>query len=174
LPKNTVDALAVSDNSVFVGIGAGFGVYRSADNGLSWAAANTGMSFSTVSAFAVSGSNIFAGTENGVFLSTDNGSSWNAARADLPTNARVGGFAVIGENILAAMSAVSGGGAYLSTNNGSSWTAFNSGLPNVDSNSVLTITDLAACSTDILAATYGGGVWRRPLSDMVGSSSPPP
>jgi photosystem II stability/assembly factor-like uncharacterized protein len=122
----------------------------------------------------VSGSNIFAGTQNGVFLSTDNGSSWKAARAGLPTGGRVGAFAVVGENIVAAISAVSGGGVYLSLNNGSSWTALNAGLPNVDTNQILSILDLAVSSTDILAATDGGGVWRRPLSDMLPVSSPPP
>jgi photosystem II stability/assembly factor-like uncharacterized protein len=132
------------------------------------------MQYPTVTAFAVSGSNIFAGTQNGVFLSTDNGSSWKAASAGLPTSGRVGAFAVVGENIVTVISAVSGGGVYLSSNNGSSWTALNAGLPNVDTNQILSITDLAVSSTDILAATDGGGVWRWPLSDMIPSSSPPP
>jgi len=96
LPENSVYALALSGDTVFVGFGAGLGAYRSTNNGSSWASANTGMQFPTVSAFAVSGNNIFAGTQNGVFLSTDNGSSWKAAGAGLPTDGRVGAFAVVG------------------------------------------------------------------------------
>ena len=38
----------------------------------------------TVSCFAVSGTNLFAGTYDGVLLSTDNGTSWTPVNEGLP------------------------------------------------------------------------------------------
>ena len=50
--------------------------------------------------FAVSGTNLFAGTGDGVFLSTDNGTSWTAASTGL-TNGYVYALAVSGTNLFA-------------------------------------------------------------------------
>src|SRR3989344_4164393 len=67
---------------------------------VSWTAVSGGLSDFRVNAFAVSGSNIFAGTQSGgVFLSTNNGSSWSAVNNGL-TNLFVNAFAVSGSNIL--------------------------------------------------------------------------
>ena len=50
--------------------------------------------------FAVSGTNLFAGTGDGVFLSTDNGTSWTQASTGL-TNSVVYALAVSGTNLFA-------------------------------------------------------------------------
>ncbi|MGC8654760.1 MAG: T9SS type A sorting domain-containing protein, partial [Candidatus Kryptoniota bacterium] len=50
-----------------------------------------------------------------------------------------------------------------STNNGTSWTAVNNGLTNTN------VFALAISGTNIFAGTYGSGVWRRPLSEMISS-----
>ena len=76
-----------------------------------------------VSCFALSGTNLFTGTEAGVFLSTDNGSHWTAVDSGL-TNTNVSALTVIGTNLFAGTD----GGIFLSVNNGTSWTAVNSGL----------------------------------------------
>jgi hypothetical protein len=67
-----------------------------------------------------------------------------------------------GENTFAGTDS----GVFLSTNNGASWTAVNTGLtyPRVQS--------LAVLGTNLFAGTYGGGVWRRPLSEMITSVEP--
>ncbi len=78
----------------------------------------------SVRCFAVSGSNVFAGTYGGVFLSTNNGASWTA---DGLTQKMVYSLLVNGTNIFAGT--VNGGGIFLSTNNGNSWTTVNSGIP---------------------------------------------
>ena len=77
-----------------------------------------------VTAFAVSGLNLFAGTYGriSIFFSTNNGTSWIN---DGLTN--VFAFAVIDANVFAA---TGGGGVFLSTNNGTSWNAVNNGIPN--------------------------------------------
>jgi len=50
---------------------------------------------------------------------------------------------------------------FLSTNSGTSWTAVNTGLTNTE------IRALAVSGTNLFAGTFGRGVWRRPLSEMV-------
>jgi len=62
-----------------------------------------------VSSFAVSGTNLFAGTEGGcVSLSTNNGTSWTAASIGL-TSTGVGVLAVLGTNLFAG---TYGGGVF--------------------------------------------------------------
>src|SRR5258706_5821872 len=53
---------------------------------------------SRVLCFAVSGTNLFAGTPGGVFLSTNNGTSWTAFNTGL-TNTNVYALAVSGTNL---------------------------------------------------------------------------
>ncbi|MCK7528688.1 MAG: hypothetical protein MZV64_69590 [Ignavibacteriales bacterium] len=69
------------------------GVFLSTNNGTSWTAVNTGLTNTNVRALAVSGTNLFAGTDGGgVFLSTNNGTSWTAVNTGLTnTNVYVSG-----------------------------------------------------------------------------------
>ncbi len=110
---------AVLDTNFFAGSSYGAGVFRSTDNGTSWAPVNTGLTNTYVNALSVSGRNIFAGTNGGIFLSTNNGTSWNAT--GLTTG--VTSLAVSGMNLFAG-----GRSVFLSTNNGTSWTVADSGF----------------------------------------------
>ncbi len=58
--------------------------------------------------FAVSGTNLFAGTEGGVFLSTNNGTSWTEVNTGL-TSTSVIAFAASGTNLFAG---TPGGGVW--------------------------------------------------------------
>src|ERR1035438_3323604 len=74
----TTHSLAINSSGyIFAGTYYG-GVFLSTNNGTSWTAVNNGLTGSglTVNALAVSGTNIFAGTNSGVYLSTNNGSNW--------------------------------------------------------------------------------------------------
>jgi len=70
-----------------------------------------------VDSFAISGTNLFAGTCNGVFLSTNNGTNW--------TQSGLVGQSIsclsIGDTNLYAGSDESDGGLFSSTDNGSHW-----------------------------------------------------
>ena len=79
------------------------------------------------SALAVSGTNLFAGTDGGVFLSTNNGTSWTAVNTGLTNTVCLVLLPSRGTNLFAG---TDGGGVFLSTNNGTSWTAVNTGLTN--------------------------------------------
>lgn len=102
-------------------------------------------------------SNIFAGTWYGVLLSTNNGTSWSVVDSNF-----VYSFAVSGNSIFAGR----GEGVFMSTDNGKKWTDVNSGLP-----TNLRIYSLAVNDSNIFAGTADGGIWRRPLSEMIGVTS---
>jgi len=194
----TVLSFASSGIYLFAGTSGG-GVFLSFNNGTNWAAVNNGLTNTGVSALAVNGINLFAGTGGGVFLSTNNGTNWTAVNNGL-TNFNVRALAVSGTNLFAGTD----GGVFLSTNNGTSWTAASTGLTNTSVyalavsgtnlfagtfsggvflstnngtswtavNTGLTnpnVNALAISGTNIFAGTSGGGVWRRPLSEMITS-----
>src|SRR5271169_5139892 len=70
------------EKNLFAGTWGG-GVFLSTNNGTSWTAVNSGLTNFSIMSLAVSGTNLFAGTQNGLFLSTDNGNSWNAVDSGL-------------------------------------------------------------------------------------------
>jgi len=87
------------------GTDGGKGVFLSTDNCTTWTAIDSGLpTNATVPSLAVSGNNIFAGTQgSGVFLSTNNGTSWTAVNNGL-TNTQIQSLAVSGSNIFAGTS----------------------------------------------------------------------
>ena len=109
---------------------------------------NTNFPYSDcINCFAVSDTNIYAGTVGGgVFFSNDNGTSWVALNNGL-TNLTVASLLIHGSNIFAG---TNGGGVFLSTNSGNNWTAINNGLTN------LNISSLATDGTNVYAGTYNG------------------
>ena len=139
-----VPALALSGKNLLAGTYGG--IYVSNNDGASWKWVS--MNENTVNAFAVSGTNLFAGTDNGgVLLSTNNGTSWTAANTGLTSN-NVHALVVSDANVFAGTAF---GGVFFSSNNGASWT-----------NTNLTSTDvgaLAVSDTNLFAGT-GSGVWR--------------
>jgi len=117
-----------------------------------------GLTNTDVWSIAISGSNIFIGTNGGgVFLSTNNGTSWTAFN-NILSYTWVRSLEIYGSDIFAG---TNNGGVFLSTNNGTSWTAVNTSLP-------YKIRALAINGNNIFAGTYGSGVWYRPLSEMLG------
>ena len=150
-------SLAVSGTNLFAATNSG-GVFLSTNNGTSWTAVNNGLTDSDVQSLAVSGTNLFAGTVGGVFLSNNNGASWIEVNNGL-TDSYVQALAVSGTNLFAG----TWGGVFLSTNNGASWSAVNTGLTNS------LVLSLAVSGTNLFAGTSRGGVWRRPLSEMITS-----
>jgi hypothetical protein len=100
LTNTDVNALAVSGTDLFASTAGG--VFRSTNNGTSWTAANTGLPPGVpVLSVAVSGTNLFAGTDgDGVFRSTNNGTNWAAASTGL-TNTVIWVLAVYGTNLFA-------------------------------------------------------------------------
>ncbi|MDD5674340.1 MAG: hypothetical protein PHC61_09260 [Chitinivibrionales bacterium] len=153
-----VYSLAISGKSIFAGTVLD-GVYLSSNNGTNWNSANSGLTNKGIMSLAVKGNNIFAGASDAgggsIFLSTNNGANWNSIFSN--SKAYTYALAVSGNNIFAG---VTGSGVFLSTDNGTSWTSVSDGLTNTN------IWSLASSDKNIFAGT-DGGLWRRPLSEMV-------
>jgi hypothetical protein len=98
----------------------------------------------TVSCFAVSGTNLFAGTAAGVFLSSTGGSNWAPFTSGL-TSSYIYSLAVQGTDLFAG---TSGDGVFRSTDRGATWT-----------HTYLTtgyVYCLALSETNLIAGTGGG------------------
>src|ERR1035441_7849670 len=100
----------------------------------------------TVSAFAVSGRSLIAGTYEGFYLSTNNGASWTEDTTGMGPQLCYA-LVVSGANIFAGTE----GGVFLSSNNGISWSA--AGLGNWP------VLSLVAIGTYLFAGTYDDGVF---------------
>ena len=145
-----VQCMIVKETGIFVGTHAG-GVFLSTDNGLSWTAADTGLTNLSVQNFAANNSYLFAATYNGgVFLSTNDGKNWTAVNIGL-SNLKVYGLGFYPPNVYAG---TDGSGLFLSTNYGNSWT--NVGFTNK------TVGDIAVRNSIVFAGVSysNGGVYR--------------
>jgi photosystem II stability/assembly factor-like uncharacterized protein len=103
----------------------------------------------TVNAFAVLDTNLFAGTSSGVFLSSNNGTSWTAVNTGL-TNTNIRALVVSGTNLFAG---TFGDGVFRTTNNGTNWTEVNTGLMDT------VVTAFAVSDINLFAGTYYSGVF---------------
>ena len=165
---NSVLSIAVRDNYLFAGTET-FGVYYSTNYGALWNQVNSEQ-FDDVYSLAITseggnGMNVFAGTDGHVYVSTDSGASWTSvldigrlgppvyAIAVVPTSKPV-------TDVLVG----SGSGIYLSTDAGSTWAQINTGFPGAGSYFGMA---LSMNSSYLFAGTYGVGVWRRPLSEII-------
>jgi len=85
-------------NTLFAGT-FGYGIFKSADNGVSWTPADSGIkgTYGTyILSLIPSGSNIIAGTVGGIFYSSNNGVSWNVADTILVKNKAVYALSTLG------------------------------------------------------------------------------
>ena len=132
-------------------------------NGNLWQIAGTSYydyNYLPLAAMAANDSVIFIGRGNGgLCRSTNNGNNWILLENGLPTNAVVETMLINGNEIYAGTSR----GVYYSANLGLSWTHSNEGMPDA------AISSLVICNSNLLAGTIygGGGVWIRPLSQIV-------
>lgn len=157
--NNTIfTSFAVSDSNLYGG-SFGPGVVLSANYSVSWQLISSGMINGTINAVSYSDTKLYAGSEGGgVFLTTNNGSNWNAINNGL-SGSNVRTFAASGSNEFTGTDS----GVFLSTNNGAVWNNVNNGLTNKD------IRCLLISGTYIYAGTFGNGVWKRPLNEMITS-----
>ncbi len=149
------------------------GVFRSSNGGANWVPA--GLPGQDVDALAIvsdgtGGKILVAGLDfsQGVFLSTDNATTWMPSSTSI-TDGAVDVFAAAGPDLYAGT--VGGiretgyvpGKVFHSTDGGASWKPISEGLMNTD------IRALAVGAPYLFAGIETGGVWRRPLSEVMTS-----
>jgi hypothetical protein len=165
LPLSVTDiAMSPSDSNILLATTGGSGVFRTADAGATWTAANTGLgssSFFTSVAFdPVDASRVFIGGD-GVpnFRSGDAGLTWISAGTGLPSDPLVNDILVADGVLLCALD---GDGIFRSVNQGDQWTFFSEGLSNLFVNALASNPD---DPSEVLAATEGGGIFRIQIED---------
>jgi hypothetical protein len=164
---HTSSAFALAMRSGWLYAGTSNGVFLSPSDGMIWGQANNGLTDTLVIAIALSDTNassrtLFAGTiGGGAFRSRNNALSWSAINSGLPINTTVNTLFVNGPNLFAG---TQNGGVYLSTDDGTSWQNVSTGLK--DSS----VTALVVSHGMLFAGSGNTGVWRRPLSEMIGSN----
>lgn len=145
----SVRCYASNGTTVFAGAAIDGGVYRSDDNGSSWALKVSLRS--TVMDIVASGDLVVAGTaDSGVYRSTDLGETWSRSATGLSADIVVS-LAMLGDRLFAGTE----DGIWVSTDSGGSWR--HSGL---DSSAVL---EIVPAPPLVFAATERG-VWRSPDS----------
>jgi photosystem II stability/assembly factor-like uncharacterized protein len=157
LPPGSAISTLTSSGSLLFACAWGIGAFVSTDNGSNWIQRSTGLTNPMVYCFAVSGTNVYAGTQDGVFLTTNNGDEWVQINNGI-TSSFVLSFAVSSTNVMAG---TYGGGVFLTQDKGANWNTFNEGLL------YTSIYSMTVSDNYIFAGTVAnGGVWRRPLSDI--------
>ena len=158
-------AIGRSGSLLFVGVDASMGF--SSDSGATWQLAQTGIALNHINAFATGPGHIYAGSSTGgMFRSTNDGATWAIIDSALP-NKYVSAIALSPDNPDVVFVGT-GRGVFYSLNAGATWQKSDSGL------GMRVVYSLAIFNDDIYAGTYGWGVWRRPLSEMLTASEAPP
>jgi photosystem II stability/assembly factor-like uncharacterized protein len=150
---------------------AGGGLCKSASAGLSWAAANTGVTQPYINAVWIhpsSPATVLAGSIDRVYRSVDAGQTWQSIQNGLPTGV-VSHLQGSGSTVLAL---VAGKGLYRSTDGGSTWSGANT-TADVATASALwqspeqpALTLLGTPSRGVLLSTDGGAQWRESSEGM--------
>lgn len=152
-----ITCFAVSGTNLFAGT-VNDGVFLSTNSGASWTQVNNGLTNLNVLSLAVSGANIFVGTNAGMFASTDNGSSWSEVTNGLVHPVAIYSLASNSTNVFAGTQY----GLYVSTNSGTSWTQSNANIY-AAAIAVLGTNTFVATSNGqgIYLSTDNGGSWTQ-------------
>ncbi len=135
-----------------------YGVYRSSNCGLNWS--QTSLNNKTVQTVIVAGNKIYAGTYDGLYTSSDNGMNWTQSTI---VNVPVQSLAAINSHIIVGTIQ---NGVFVSSNLGNTWAQKNEGFDSIPPLNALMISN-----GYILAGTSGHSVWRRPLSEILGTEN---
>jgi hypothetical protein len=162
ITTQNITALASNSTYIFAGTtvgNTGNGVSYSTNNGTTFY--QTSMNNKWVYSLCVVGNTIFAGTkDSGLYRSTNNGISWTQTAF---TNKSVITLAAVGKNIFAG---TNDSNIYYSKTAGIDWLLGNQGFSPKNA-----IYGFLINNNYLYAATWGGSVWRRSLSEMLDTIS---
>jgi len=154
---------AVIESTLFIG-SFGQSEFRSESrNGVTWVKIANKGGPPNCNALIALNDDLYAGSGSGVFRSGDMGATWVSVNEGL-RDSSVMSFAARGNRLYVATRS----GVYATVNRGDTWVDVGSGLAD---NLVLSLT---AGNDTLFAGTYGAGVWKRALSEMVVAATVPP
>lgn len=161
-----ITALGIDNGNIYAASEYTADVYLSSNDGITWTVIGNSWQWSLIAIKAITASNgnVYVGVDGGgIYGTTNNGSNWFADNNGLNYSYVYALTANNGDLFAGTYgySPLYGGGIYASTDNGASWKMVTTGLANTD------ILSLSAYGGYLFAGTYMGGVWRRPLSEMV-------
>jgi hypothetical protein len=164
LESTYVRALITSGTNLFAGTDGG-GIFLSTDNGQNWTAVNSGLTNLSINALTVSGTNLFAVSDDCVSLSSNNGKSWTSGNSIFGSWAgyHTYSLAVSGSNLFIGTNR----GVYISTDNGTNCSQVYSAVSHTGGGfNMETVRNLVVEGVTLFAGTDGDGVWKRPLSEI--------
>ncbi|HET7153582.1 MAG TPA: hypothetical protein VFJ29_07420 [Candidatus Kapabacteria bacterium] len=143
-----VTALAVLHGNIYASLGGI--VYRSTDNGTTWAIDTAGgLGKLQVTALQADGDNLIAGTNKTVFLSSDDGASWLDLIAGFLYDFTTSSLATNGDVIIAATDS---GGMAVTTDFGLSWNSITNHVYGISA----LVNDIALKDAEFFVATNIG------------------
>ena len=157
--NNILYSLAVNpaaSGSFTLYAGTANGVYASSDYGTNWI--QNGLENTDVKTFAFNKKDLITATNNGAYISSDNGKTWVEAVSGLKSENI---HSLIGRGLNTFASTDSG--IFLWKDTSAKWIPVNEGLLNTSTVS------MSISSTDLFVGTYGSGIWKRSLSELIGN-----
>lgn len=141
-----LNALTVKGSCLFAGTRRG--VFRSTDGGVSWSAANSGLTSVAIEFLVERSGTLVAYTDRGVFLSDDDGREWHRADPGLPEDVEVADLVSVGPYLYAAAFE---DGIFASSDGGMTWNSATPGILEKTS-----VACLASSGSDLIAGTRDG------------------
>ena len=149
---------SVTGDGANILVGSYNGVYRSTDDGSTWALSNDGLTNLSVIILAQKDSLVLVATLGGTFRSTNNGANWMDANNGLP-NSRVSCFAV-GQTM--GFAGTEDSGVFRSSDKGVTWTNVNFGISNLSIKSIAydgTNLYVGSTESNVFWSTNHGSSW---------------
>jgi hypothetical protein len=162
-PQSYVNQIVIHDGVMYLA-DAGYGVFRSTNNGTNWTLTNSGLSSIKIWSLLPYGNWLIAGIyPDGSYRSPDQGASWELRD----------GFSGWGVTFTAAGSMVWGAGSgkmAASTDSGATWLTKSAGLPNtymMSTTSMGSMVFVASYGSGVFSTTNNGDLW-----ESVGTTLP--
>lgn len=159
LSNPLITSLATNGSDLYSGADYPATIFRSTDHGDTWNEVVV-LDAWYVSALLMEGMSLFVGTDRGIFRSTDGFATWT----QVYTGSNISCFEIQEGTIVAGTES----GVIRSSDAGETWTVLNLGLPD------LPVTTLRFHNDFLFAGTEAGGVWKRPVEEIVTEVRNPP
>ncbi len=150
----SISAMATDDTILFAATNSG--MYKTSDNGTNWT--TYGLYDTVVSSLLKSGNILFAGNDHGLFKNNLIDTVWTPAAF---TDTSIVFLTGNNNMIFAEIYADNKFELFASTNNGTTRNSVNAGMDNIAAYAA------GMNDTYMFVGTWGEGVWRRPLSELV-------